>query len=179
MLSLLMVVGTILSLGESKSWHFVDGTESTTLVGIGGESEVRAVAGASSSGGAVIKRYNGEYWTQEQSDGAGLLLDAAVGSTVTVATSIFPIIVSDNGGLSYETVDNLGGASQSAHVSASGVISLVGSFLIPAPNEYQYQYEKPIHAYGVARSVDSGKSWNVSNVPDGYCRYGAFPSEVC
>jgi hypothetical protein len=118
----------------------------------------------------MIERYDGTKWGKEKGTGAGLLLDAAVGSTYTVATSILPILVSKDEGKKYTTVEDLGGASQSAHV-IDDVISLVGSFVIPAADS------KPQTAYGVARSADGGDHWSVSKVADGYCRYGAFPSE--
>jgi hypothetical protein len=171
MLSFLVAVG-LLAVGESKSWKFANNTSAMTLVGVGAESDVRAVAGAAQNGyGASVMRYDGNIWSHEKGEGAGLLLDAAVGSKYTVATSIFPIIVSTNDGASYNTVDSLGGASQSAHVSSTGVISLVGSFLVPV-TDY-----KPDQVYGVARSVDGGESWRVSRIAEGYCRYGSFPSD--
>lgn len=186
MLRHLIVVGALLMYSveaESRSWKFANNSDATNLVGVGVESDTRAVAGAALDGiGGVLKRYDGEEWKEVVSDGAGLLMDAAVGSKYTVATSIFPILVSDNDGESCNTVDSLGGASQSAHVSSTGVISLVGSFLIPTTQNNDSNMgvattNKPTHAYGVARSTDGGNSWNVSSIAEGYCRYGSFPSE--
>ena len=53
------------------------------------------------------------------------------------------------------------------------VISLVGSFVIP-----QADGTRPDTAYGVARTADGGNTWTVSNIADGDCRYGSFPSDV-
>ena len=57
----------------------------------------------------MIERYDGTKWGKEKGTGAGLLLDAAVGSTYTVATSVLPILISKDEGKSYTTVETLGG----------------------------------------------------------------------
>lgn len=64
--------------------------------------------------------------------------------------------------------------SQSATVTSSDTISLVGSFVDAMTNS-----TRPTNVNGVARSVDGGQSWTLSSTPGGYARYGSFPSEVC
>lgn len=165
-----LVLSGLVSIG-AKEWIAVEGTSATTLVGVGAQSDERAVGAAAMNGvGAVVERYDGSVWGKEPGTGAGLLLDAAVGSTYTVAASVLPILVSDDDGKTYRTVEGLGSASQSAHV-IDDTISLVGGFVIPEEDS------KPTTKYGVARSSDGGVSWKVSEVADGDCRYGAFPSE--
>lgn len=151
-------------------WTIIDSTSATTLVGVGADSDVRAVAAAAQNGlGAVVERYDGENWPKERVE-AGLLLDAAVSSDYTVATTVFPILVSKDNGATYTTSENLAGAVQDAQI-VNGAIYLTGGFAVPVEGD------RPASGNGVARSTDGGDSWTMFNVPAGYARYGAFPSE--
>lgn len=155
---------------SAAKWTIVDGTAATTLVGIGANTDVEAVAGAAQNGvGALIERYDGEKWPKEQLQ-AGMLLDAGVSDSYTVATSVLPILISKDKGATYTTVDSIGGACQSATVTEEA-ISLVGGFIVADPDT-----TRNTNFYGVARSTDGGETWSSSEIPDGSCRYGAFPS---
>ena len=105
----LLALGSLAGV-SSREWVAVEGTSATTVVGVGAQTDKRAVSGAASNGvGAIVERYDGENWGKEQAAGAGLLLDAAVGSTYTVAASMLPILISNDDGKSYATSDTLGG----------------------------------------------------------------------
>ncbi|CAE7534200.1 unnamed protein product, partial [Symbiodinium microadriaticum] len=118
----------------------------------------------------MVERFDGSNWGKEQVP-AGLIMDAAVSTSVTVAVSMFPIVTSTDGGNTWVEQESIGGLSQSASVFGSGQdIGLVGGFTTPA--------REPV-TYGVAHSADAGSTWTISEIPGpGYVRYGAFPSEV-
>lgn len=166
------VIGSlIVTSALAAEWSITPGTSATTLVGVGANSETLDVAAASSNGvGAFVERYDGSKWTKTPVS-AGLIMDSAVSPSVTVASSMFPIIVSTDGGATYVDVESIGGLSQSASVFGEGSdIGLVGGFTTPA--------KEPVK-YGVAHSPDAGSTWTISEIPGrGYVRYGAFPSKV-
>ena len=155
---------------SAKEWAAVDDTSASTVIGVGAQSDTRAVVGAANNGvGALVERYDGDVFNKEMADGAGLLMDAAVSTTYTVATSMLPIIVSKDD-KTYETSESLGAVSQDAHVE-NDIIYVVGSLVVPQAEGV------PETPNGVGRSVDGGTTWDVSNIDVGYSRYGAFPSE--
>lgn len=117
-----------------------------------------------------MERYDGQEWPKETLE-AGMLLDAAVGSDFTVATSVFPILVSKDGGSSYSHSESLAGAVQDAQIIGNSMY-LTGSFVTLS------DFGMAGSSNGVARSTDGGDTWSISAVPEGYARYGAFPSEV-
>jgi len=165
-----LLVASLASAASAKEWKVIDGTAATTLVGCGADSDVNGVCGASSNGiGAFMERYDGADVGKEKFDG-GLIMDAATDATYTVASSMLPIIVSKDGGKTYATSESLGGLSQSNDVT-DGVISMVGTFTKPKSEGV------PTGVQGVARSEDGGDSWTVSEIPEGYVRYGAYPSK--
>jgi hypothetical protein len=166
-----ILVASLASVVSAKEWKIMDGTAATTLVGCGADSDVNGVCGACSNGiGAFMERYDGTEIGKEKFSGAGLIMDAATDSTYTVAVSMLPIIISKDGGKTYTTSETLGGLSQSNDVT-NGVISMVGTFTEP-----KSEGNVPAGKQGVARSVDGGETWSVSEIADGYVRYGAYPS---
>jgi len=158
-----------------KTWTVDSTSSATTLVGVGAASANMAVAAAASNGiGALVETYNGTKWTKRPVSG-GLLLDGAITSTgVTVATSMLGILISTDG-KEFVTAAGVGGISQSANVyGANGdKLALVGSWITKNPDD-----KYPTSVSGVASSSDSGATWQLSaNVPVGYVRYGAFPTD--
>ena len=167
------VVGSLIlaSAASAAQWTLTSGTSATTLVGVGANSETLDVAAASQNGvGAFVERFDGTKWTK-QPVSAGLIMDSAVSPSVTVTSSMFPILTSTDGGKTWVTQESIGGLSQSASVFGDGEdIGLVGGFTTPSRD--------PV-TYGVAHSADAGSTWTISEIPGpGSVRYGAFPSKV-
>ena len=90
--------------------------------------------------------FNGEKWTKEFLP-AGTLMDAAASSEVSVAVSMWEVLLSTDGGATYTTVENVKGLSQSCSVFGEGSdLGLVGSFTTGATPGVS----------GVAHSPDAG-----------------------
>ena len=161
-----------MGLSSAQEWAFQQGTTATMVLGVGTADDNTMVAAASSNGvGAFLERYDGSALWSKDLLNVGLVMDAAVSKTVTVATSTFPISISTDGGATYVISDKIGGVSQSASVFGDGSdIGLVGSFMTSKTTQSAIS--------GVAHSADAGVTWNILEVPMGWVRYGAFPSKV-
>ncbi len=159
-------------LTSAQEWAFQQGTTATMVLGVGTTTDDSMVAAASSNGiGAFLERYDGSALWSKDHLSVGLVMDAAVSKTVTVATSTFPISISSDGGATYVISDKIGGVSQSASIFGEGCdIGLVGSFTTSKKTESIVS--------GVAHSADAGVTWNIHEVPMGWVRYGSFPSKV-
>lgn len=172
----LCVCIAIVFAAAEQSWKIIDGTKATTLIGLGAASERLGVGASASNGiGAFNQVFDGENWNKNIIPGAGLLLDSAVTKDgVVVSTSIFNVYISTDGGKSYTVAEGIQGSSQSANVFGPNQdrFALVGSFLTKTS-------KGPSSVAGVAISEDSGLTWRISqiDVPVGYARYGAFPSD--
>jgi photosystem II stability/assembly factor-like uncharacterized protein len=134
-----------------------------------------ASAAASDNGsGSFAEIYHSGAWTKKAIQ-AGMLLDNAVTpSGNVVATSLWGVFQSN--GDSFVTVDGISGTSQSANIYGQNKenFALVGTWAVADPNGGK----KPTYVSGVASSTDGGKTWSISaDVPPGYARYGAFPSD--
>jgi len=161
-------------------WVIDSSTHSTTLVGVGAGNATNisaVVAGSQNGVGSFVGLYDGINWVSKSLN-SGLLLDAAITSKgVVAATSLFAVFISTDNGENYVKSSVIKGTSQSANVFGTNLdqLALVGSF------EVKDAAISPIPTlvYGVATSLDSGTTFSISSsVPDGYTRYGAFPSET-
>jgi len=160
-------------------WVLDSSTHSTMLVGVGAgdATNISAVVAGSQNGvGSFVGLYDGVNWISKSLN-SGLILDAAITSKgVVAATSLFAVFISNDNGESYVKSGAVKGTSQSANVFGANLdhLALVGSFEVKDATS-----PIPTLVYGVATSFDSGNSFSVStSVPDGYARYGAFPSET-
>lgn len=159
---------------EGKSWTLDTTTSATTLMGVGAASGSRAVAAAAMNGvGAILDSYNGTAWHKEPVK-AGLVMDAAISASgVAVATSMLGVFISNDAGSTYSTAIGVSGISQNANIYGSNgeSLALVGSWAKP-------DTQIPTGVSGVATSIDKGTTWSLSSdVPLGYVRYGAFPTD--
>jgi hypothetical protein len=170
-LKLLSAAVGVVGLAGAAEWAFESGTTATMVLGVGTASDEKAVAAASQNGiGAFVERYNGTKWVKEAVP-SGLIMDAAASDSVIVATSMFPVVLSTDGGQTYSYLENIYGLSQSASVFGDGQdIGLVGTFFTSK--------EAQSSVSGVAHSSDNGSTWDVSEIETGYVRYGSFPSKV-
>lgn len=160
-------------------WVLDSSTHSTMLVGVGAgdATNISAVVAGSQNGvGSFVGLYDGVNWISKILN-TGLILDAAITSKGSIAaTSLFSVFISTDNGQSYVKSSVIKGTSQSANVFGANLdqLALVGSFEVKDATS-----PIPTLVYGVATSFDSGNSFSVSSsIPDGYARYGAFPSET-
>jgi photosystem II stability/assembly factor-like uncharacterized protein len=155
----------------------LDTTSSAAIVcGVGTSIDDKAVAAAGANGvGAFVENWQNDKWVKKQIQ-AGMILDSAVTpSGNIVAASVWGIFLSTDNGGTFTTVEGVSGASQSANVWGENKenFGLVGNFVATSEST-----KPPTSISGVVTTTDSGKTWKISsNVPPGYARYGAFPSE--
>ncbi len=159
---------------SAKKWAIEATTAATTLVGVGIDGPHSAVAAAAMNGvGAIVESFNGTSWVKTQVPG-GLLMDGAASSTGLVVTSgMWNVFISTDAGNTFSTIKGVNGLSQSVTLFGPNrdQIGLVGGFTVPVPGS-----KIPLSVNGVAFSGDTGATWDVSSVPAGDARYGAFPS---
>lgn len=155
----------------SAEWVIQPNTTTSICIGVGAGTKNIDVAATSSqtnpsSVDALVELYANGNWTALPCDSSsGLLFDAAISldSSLKVASSLFPVFVSNATNAPFTQVPNLGGTIQSASVFGNNNIGLVGGIVF---NKKSYN--------GVAVSLDRGSSFKVYNIPSGYARYGAF-----
>eukprot|EP01040_Poterioochromonas_malhamensis_P010200 gene10200-11091_t len=170
------ILVAILAVAFAGQWTLDTTTSATIVAGVGTAADDVVVAAAGANGvGAFVENYQNGKWTKKQVQ-AGMLLDAAISPAGNVvATSVWTVFTSNDGGSTYTAVDGLGGACQSANLYGPDreYFALVGTWAVSNPDS-----KVPTSVSGVATSTDGGKTWTVSSsVPPGYARYGAFPTE--
>lgn len=166
------ILAAFFSVSAQNKWEADTSSQATTVVGVGTYGREGVVAAAAANGvGAFIESYNGTKWTRTAVQ-AGLLMDAAISkSGASVATSMLQVFYSTDG--KTYSVAPVQGVSQAAYIFGDNKDSfaLVGTWMVK-------DTKVPTSVAGVATSRDKGTTWELSsNVPVGYVRYGAFPSE--
>lgn len=156
-------------------WVVQTGTQTSICVGVGAGATAVGIAATTSQTDpttapkALIDLYSKGVWnTTQVESSSGLLLDAAISkdSALKVASSLFPVYVSNASGAEYVQVEGLGGSIQSANIFGNTNIGLVGGIVL---NKRSYS--------GAAVSLDKGNTWKAYDIPSGYARYGAFVDE--
>ena len=158
-----------------QQWTKDPTTAATMVVGVGAASDTfAAAAGGSNGSGEFVEIFDGESWTKNKVNALLLLDSAASPSGGVVATSTYNVYLSNDKGSTFTALDSISGASQSANVYGANKenIALVGTFETQDPSS-----KRPVWLSGVAISTNGGSSFSVSEVPAGYTRYGAFPSD--
>ena len=104
-----------------------------------------------------------------------MVMASVVGKTGTVvAPGMGSILVSPDG-VNYAAADGVRGIAQTADVYGTNKdqFAIAGSWQVTDPNT-----GRPTGIYGVASSTYNGATFTISsNVPDGFVRYGAYPSD--
>jgi len=155
----------------------LDTTSSATVVcGVGSSKDDKCAAAALANGvGSFVENWQDGKWKKTQIQTMMILDTAITPSGKIVAATVWPIFTSSDGS-TYTKAVGVSGASQSANVFGSDKESfaLVGSWV-----DTTTEGSKPVTVYGVASSTDSGNTWKISgNVPPGFARYGAFPTDT-
>lgn len=160
----------------SAEWVIDESTRATVLVGIGAASDELAVAASANNGvGAFNQQYDGTQWAKSKIEGGTVMDSAVTKAGVSMVVSMWWTFVSTDNGATY-TNTSMTGLSQDVHAFGANndKFGLVGSWA-SKKTDGTPGFDA---TYGVASTADNGETWDVSApVPDGYPRYGAFPSD--
>ncbi|RYD71398.1 MAG: hypothetical protein EOP84_24945, partial [Verrucomicrobiaceae bacterium] len=161
------------ALGEQ--WAIDLSTTITYITGVGASSaNLVAAAGGQNGVGSVVEYYDGTQWSKNKVPSLMVMATAVSGAGTIIAPGMGSILVSGDG-KTYVEAPNLKGVAQTADAYGSNKenFAVAGSW-----ETTDATTGKPRSASGVAYSTDNGASFSVSgNVPDGYVRYGAYPSD--
>jgi len=180
LLVLLGCVGLAVNV-KAAEWAIDTSTTTTILIGVGisnaADDTMNIAAGSNGQG-----NYNQKYtFADGKYDKSGVMelmyMDVATSrsSKNVIGSGMFDIIVSNDNGATFTNVPDIKGVSQAVYTYGDDGESLaaVGAFDVPNPSGSK----APLAVNGVVTSTDNGATWSSSDVPAGYVRYGAFPSE--
>lgn len=165
----------IVAVAFGQQWTIDTTTTCTYVIGVGAGSASSAVAAGAVNGvGSVMESYNGAKWTKTQVPTL-MLMGAAMSKSGTIIGPGMGSILVSNDGVTYTAAAGVKGMAQTADAYGTdrSKFAVAGSWSTTDPNT-----GKPTSVSGVAYSVDTGASFSISNnIPAGYVRYGAYPSD--
>lgn len=164
----------LLAVVAGQQWAIDTTTTATYVIGVGSNGANSAVAAGAINGvGSIVESYDGAKWTKTTVPSL-MVMGAAISSNgVTVAPGMGHILVSTDG-VNYVST-SAKGIAQTADVYGSNrdKLAVAGGWQTTNPST-----GRPTDIYGVAYSSDNGATFSISgSVPDGYVRYGAYPSD--
>lgn len=166
----------VIAVALGQQWAIDTTTTATYVISVGAASASKAaVAGALNGVGSVMEIYDGTAWTKNKVPTA-MLMGAAISKSGTIVGPGLGSILVSKDGVTYTAASGVKGASQTADAYGSdhSKFAIAGSWSTTDPTT-----GKPVSVNGVAYSQDTGASFSLSgNVPAGYVRYGAYPSDA-